>query len=82
MCAKTLKSRFEKAGQLMKKDVIQKFSNIQIQYTATTADCWIQGKKSYLGITGHCINSTNFERESTTLACKRLKGKHTYAVLA
>lgn len=80
MCAKTLRSRIEKAGQLMKEDLIQKFSNIQIQCIATTADCWTRGKKSYLGITGHCINSTTLERESAMLACKRLKGKHIYYI--
>lgn len=80
MCAKTLKSRIEKAGQSMKEELIKKLS--AIQFIATTADCWTRGKKSYLGITGHWINSTTLERESAALACKRLKGKHTYSILA
>lgn len=80
MCAKTLRSCLEKAGHSMKQELIKKFSNIQ--FIATTADCWIQGKKNYLGITAHWINSSTLARESATLACKYLKGRHTYNVLA
>lgn len=80
MCGKTLRSRIEKAGQSMNEELTKKLSGIQ--FIATTADCWTRGKKSYLGITGHWINLTTLARESATLACKRLKGKHTYALLA
>ena len=49
----------------------------KIEWIATTTDCW-----SYLGVTAHCINPDNFERESAVLACRRLTGSHTYQLLA
>lgn len=80
MCAKFLWSRIEKAGQSMQEELIKKLSGIQ--FIATIADCWTRGKKSYLGITGHWINVTTCAKESATLACKRLKGKYIYILLA
>lgn len=38
--------------------------------------------RSYISTTGHWINPNNLERISILLAIKRLKGKHTYDVLA
>jgi hypothetical protein len=33
-------------------------------------------KRSFLGVTCHWISSTNLNRISTALACRRLKGSH------
>lgn len=35
-----------------------------------------------MGITVHWINPINFEREFAALACRRIKEKHTFDVLA
>jgi len=38
--------------------------------------------RSYLGITCHWINPITLERVSCLLAIKRIKGSHTYDILA
>lgn len=49
---------------------------------STTADCWSCHNKSYLGMTVHWINPTTRAREHAVLVCRRLKGSHTFDVLA
>lgn len=34
--------------------------------------------RSFLGVTGHWISSTDLNRVSKALACRRFKGSHTY----
>ncbi|XP_018309187.1 uncharacterized protein, partial [Mycetomoellerius zeteki] len=80
MCRKTLKERLCQMYHRMKNALEKKLAEIEI--VATTADLWSKGKRSYLGITVHWINPETLERESAALACRRIKGKHTYDVLA
>lgn len=80
MCKKTLSIKIEQSVLDMKNDLIEKLS--KVSYVATTADAWSNGKRSYLGITVHWIDPKTLSRCNGALACTRLKGPHTYDVLA
>uniref|UniRef100_A0A8C6Q7X7 HAT C-terminal dimerisation domain-containing protein n=1 Tax=Nothobranchius furzeri TaxID=105023 RepID=A0A8C6Q7X7_NOTFU len=49
-------------------------------FVSTTADIWTVNNKSFLGVTVHWINST-LQRNKAALACKRIKGSHTFDVI-
>lgn len=51
MCRKTMKLRIDNVYSTMVDNIIVKLSNVE--YVATTADCWTKGKRSYLGVTCH-----------------------------
>ena len=38
--------------------------------------------RSYLGMTVHWIDGDNMQRKKAVLACRQLKGRHNYDVLA
>lgn len=54
----------------------------KIDWVATTADCWSAHNKSYLGMTVHWLDPITRARMHAVLACIRLKGHHTYDILA
>lgn len=53
-----------------------------VSYVATTTDCWTAHQRSFIGVTCHWIDEETFERRSAALACPRLRGSHTFDVLA
>ena len=53
-----------------------------IDYVATTTDCWTAHHRSFLGVTCHWIDEVSLQRCSAALACRPLKGSHTFDVLA
>lgn len=63
----------------MESDLKNTFESLP--YVSTTADIWSSHNKSFLGITVHWINPLNFNREKAGVACKRIKGRHTYDVV-
>lgn len=80
MSSKSLKIQIEKLYLSMVDNITNTLSSVL--YVSTTADCWTKGKKSYIGVTCHWINSKSFKRESVSLECCRLQGRHTYDVIA
>jgi len=80
MCRKTLKLRINNMYLSMIDNIISTLGNVM--YVATTADCWSKGKRGYLGVTCHWIDSNSLQRHSVSLACSRIKGRHTYDVVA
>ena len=54
----------------------------KVDHIATTTDCWSVRRRSFLGVTAHWVNSTDLTRRSAALACRQLRGSHTFDVLA
>ncbi|XP_020669662.3 uncharacterized protein LOC110090344 [Pogona vitticeps] len=80
MCAKTLKDRIEKRAASMRDTLANRMG--AVEYVATTVDCWLDGKRSFLGVTAHWISPTTLKREFAALACKRVKGSLSQHALA
>lgn len=80
MCRKTLKLRIDNLYTSMIDNITSTLGNVL--YVATTADCWSKGKRGYLGVTCHWIDSKSLQRHSVSLACSRITGRHTYDVIA
>lgn len=80
MSRPTLRSRIQGAATRMKENVMVCLS--KVSYVATTTDCWTAHQRSYIGVTAHWIEDDTLERRSAALACKRLKGSHTFDVIA
>ena len=53
----------------------------QVDWVATTTDCWTVHHRYFLGVTAHWLYKETMKRESAALACRRLTGKHDYQLL-
>lgn len=53
----------------------------KISYVCTTADVWSARRRSFFGYTCHWIDE-NFQRQSASLACRRIAGSHTFDKIA
>ncbi|KAJ7303179.1 hypothetical protein JRQ81_012112, partial [Phrynocephalus forsythii] len=80
MGAKTLRERIEKRAASMQETLAHRMG--AVEYVATTADCWLDGKKCFFEVTAHWICPTTLKREFGALACRRLRGRPTAERLA
>ena len=76
----TMKNKVEKATLEMKNNL--KAARSEVEFIATTTDCWTAHRRSFLGVTAHWIEPETMDRCSAALVCKQLKGSHTFSVLA
>ncbi|XP_038126956.1 uncharacterized protein LOC119773848 [Cyprinodon tularosa] len=76
----TLKNKVEKATQEMKNNL--KLALKKVEVIATTTDCWTTHRRGFIGVTAHWIDSATLQRRCAALACKQLKGSHTFSALA
>uniref|UniRef100_A0A3P9D5A2 BED-type domain-containing protein n=1 Tax=Maylandia zebra TaxID=106582 RepID=A0A3P9D5A2_9CICH len=53
----------------------------EIDFVSTTADIWTANNRSYMGVTLHWISRTTLERHKVALACRQIRGRHTYDVI-
>jgi hypothetical protein len=79
ICRKTLCERLDVKTASMVQDIRDDLEH-QLMI-CTTADIWSSHRKSYLGITAHWVTD-DIRRKSVALACRRIKGSHTYSVIA
>lgn len=80
MSRPTLRSSIAEATKTMKKKVIAAMR--EVEYIATTTDCWTARRRSFMGVTAHWLDPDSLDRHSAALACRQLKGSHTFDVLA
>lgn len=80
MTRKTLSRRLTEQHGI----VLEKLKNklALTTYVCATADAWSADGRGYLGVTAHWIDCDTLVRHSAALACRRLRGSHTYDVLA
>ena len=80
MSRQTLRSRVTEAAKQMTQKLVTTLG--EQAAVATTTDCWTAYGKSYMGVTVHWMDVATLERKSACLALRRLKGSHTYDVIA
>ncbi|KAL6470509.1 hypothetical protein MHYP_G00216280 [Metynnis hypsauchen] len=79
MSRTTLQRRIDDAALDMKRNIKEAMSTVSV--IATTTDCWSTRRRGFLGVTAHWLDPSPLERCSVALACRQLKGSHTFDVL-
>ena len=77
---KTFSRYLDKAYCDMEKELKSTFDGLE--YVSTTADLWTANNKSFMGMTVHWIEPSTLTRKKAGIACRRVRGRHTYNVCA
>uniref|UniRef100_A0AAR2KCB7 HAT C-terminal dimerisation domain-containing protein n=1 Tax=Pygocentrus nattereri TaxID=42514 RepID=A0AAR2KCB7_PYGNA len=80
MTRNTVVNKVTKASIEMRRKLKAALS--EIEFIATTTDCWTAHNRSLIGVTAHWFNPQTLQRSCAALACKQLKGSHTFSALA
>ncbi|KAL6479152.1 hypothetical protein MHYP_G00125850 [Metynnis hypsauchen] len=80
MTRNTIVNKVTKASIEIKRKLKAALS--EIEFIATTTDCWTAHRRSFIGVTAHWFNPQTLQRSCAALACKQLKGSHTFSALA
>ncbi|KAJ8358203.1 hypothetical protein AAFF_G00026180 [Aldrovandia affinis] len=75
----TLRSMIDDASKEMKA-VTEAMRGVD--HIATTTDCWSVRRRSFISVTALLTDPDSLQRCSAALACKQLRGSHTFDVLA
>ncbi|XP_076147414.1 uncharacterized protein LOC143131680 [Alosa pseudoharengus] len=80
MSRTTVRRKIDSATSKMKERLKNEIK--KVPYIATTTDCWAARRRSFIGVTAHWLDPYSFERRSAALACRQLRGSHTFDALA
>ncbi|XP_073709424.1 zinc finger BED domain-containing protein 4-like [Misgurnus anguillicaudatus] len=80
MSRTTVRRKIDSATSKMKECLKSEMK--KAPYIATTTDCWTARRRSFIGVTAHWLDPCSFERRSAALACRQLRGSHTFDALA
>ena len=79
LCRATMKMRFDEMVCAMKGNI--RDTLCPLSFVATTSDCWTAHRRSYIEVTVHWIDPETLKRIWAAMACRRLRGSHTFDVL-
>ena len=80
MSRTTVRCKIDSATSKMKERLKNEMK--KVPYIATTTDCWTARRRSFIGVIAHWLDPCSFERRSVALACRQLRGSHTFDALA
>nr|XP_014350595.1 PREDICTED: uncharacterized protein LOC106705523 [Latimeria chalumnae] len=80
MTRKTLTNHIDATYRTMRTTIMVRVADIKS--ICTTADIWTAHNKSFFGMTCHWINPTSLHWVSAALACTRIRGRHTFDMIA
>ncbi|KAK0150371.1 Zinc finger BED domain-containing protein 1 [Merluccius polli] len=80
MSRTTVRRKIDSATSKMKERLKNEMK--KVPYIATTTDCWTARRRSFIGVTAHWLDPCSFECRSAALACRQLRGSHTFDALA